>query len=295
MRRGISSRHSPLLLGAVILLLAGIAFALWPTGTDRTVTTATAVPSGAARAEISATDVAASLPAALPVPPPAASAGYTALAFHDEFDRDSVSLDSSGDGPWWDGAGTYLGRENIRIADSVLTLHYDGKHQGGIATAPQSFDKGQAFRYGYFEARIKFDQVKAAWPAWWLFSLYHMQGKDKVPHGQEWAEWDIFEGDGSVPGLLITTIHDWVNFKNSQNGNNIHHMNADLSQWHVYGALAVPGKVTWYFDDKPFASAAEPAIFGRDAMMLNLSVNDHGGAPPYDMKIDWVRVWQRPR
>ena len=50
--------------------------------------------------------------------------------------------------------------------------------------------KGTAYRYGYYEARMKWSPVFGAWPGFWLLSL-----QAGVTNG-EWFELDVFEGQG---------------------------------------------------------------------------------------------------
>ena len=92
--------------------------------------------------------------------------------------------------------------------------------------------------------------------------------------------------------LMAQDSRNWINLPS---GN-------DFSQWHTYGMLWVPGKVTWYYDDQPLYSADTTAIFDSQDFFLVLSMaeganwtkgNAAGVSASYlNLNVDWLRVWQ---
>jgi len=241
--------------------------------------------------------------------PPPQAAGY-ALAFSDDF----VSLDLSPNGAanhtWYDGVWSYHNPAplaNISTANSELSLVWkanQGPSDTSIETLAQGNPNYRAWRYGYFEARMKWDVVAGAWPAFWLTPVETALGQDFYNGVQEQGEFDIFEGQGDEPHTFFGTIHDWVNGKGTANANNFWELpsSVDFSQYHTYGMLWVPGKVTWYFDDQPLMSAPTPAVVDKQTYLMILGIQE-GAAWQYGnlsgvtassmkMTVDWVHVWQ---
>jgi beta-glucanase (GH16 family) len=243
-----------------------------------------------------------------PAPPPQAQ-GYK-LAFAGEFDRLDLSPDGRGIHAWYEGIWfnhQHASRKNIFVANSMLCLEWE-RGQGAVDTSittfsPQAGNNG-AWRYGYFEARLRWDVVKGAWPAFWLIPVEDATGQDIYNGTKESGEIDIFEGQGDHPHVFYGTIHDWVNLRDHANKNNFFALpgNVDLSQFHTYGLLWTPGKVTWYLDNQPLHSESTPAIFDRQDFFLVLTMQEGDDwkagnlsgvtAPRMALNVDWVRVWQ---
>lgn len=257
-------------------------------------------------------------------PQAAVEAGYTTLTFFDDFD-DPSTID-------WDGSGAagykwYLDRpfrwsslekDDVTMQDSVVTVAQKKSCANwGIATYSAKGDCGTAFRYGYFEARIRFDRNKrkddvSGFPAWWCFSVAHTTDRND----EHWAELDFFEAmtnptaDGRYTGTFVATVHDWLRPaakeipQNRQNPNNWHDGIVE-DGWHDYGCLWQPGSFKWYYDGtcisevtysadalpRPSASS-NPAgcyrVIDDEDMLLIL-----GSCAEWPMEIDRVCVWQR--
>jgi beta-glucanase (GH16 family) len=121
------------------------------------------------------------------------------------------------------------------------------------------------------------------------------------------GELDIFEGQGSTPNFFYGTIHEWKQRRDVRNnkGSNVFQLppGVDLSQFHTYGAMWVPGKVTWYFDNQPLFWAATYPVFDTQNYYLiagsqegvNWNYGDMTGvsASRINVDVDWVRVWQK--
>ena len=236
--------------------------------------------------------------------PPPQAAGYS-LAFADDFTTLSLSPTNSGSYNWynpgmfWEKPAPY---SNISAANSILNLTWkngQGTSDTSLATAAPGGSNNRSWRYGYFEARMRWDTVTGAWPAIWLIPVQGM-----TCGGCEQGELDIFEGQGATPRTFTGTIHDW----NSPTGNHSQGQNyslpsnVDLSQYHTYGVLWVPGKVTWYLDNQPLYSYPTYPIFDQQNYYLiigaqegaNWSYGNLSGVTASSMgvNIDWVRVWK---
>jgi Glycosyl hydrolases family 16 len=243
-----------------------------------------------------------------PAPPPQAQ-GYK-LEFADEFDTFDLSPDNQGVHKWYEGVWfnhRHPSRQNISAANSMLGLKWE-RGQGGVDTSITTLSPHTqnyaAWRYGYFEARLRWDVVTGAWPAFWLIPVQDATGQANYNGTRESGEIDIFEGQGDHPHVFYGTIHDWVNFRDHASRNNAFALpgNVDLSQFHIYGLLWTPGKVVWYLDNQPLHSESTPAIFDRQDFFLVLSMQEGEDwkagnlsgvtASSMTLNVDWVRVWQ---
>lgn len=235
-------------------------------------------------------------------PPPQAS-GYT-LMFSDDFNSLNLSTNGVGTFNWynpgmfWEAAAPY---SNISASNSALTLLWkqgQGTSDTSLATSAKDASSYHAWRYGYFEVRMRWDTVTGAWPAIWMIPVQGIKCG-----GCEQGELDVFEGQGATPTVFTGTIHDW----NSPTG---HHSAAknynlgsvDLSQYHTYGVLWTPGQVTWYFDNQALYSFPTYSIFDQQNYYLivgsqegaNWSYGNLSGVTvsQIGVTVDWVRVWQ---
>ena len=83
------------------------------------------------------------------------------------------------------------------------------------------------------------------------------------------------QGDTEDAHTFFGTIHDWVTANGAStdiansNGHNYYKLpGVDFAQWHTYGVLWVPGRVTWYFDDQAVLSAPTYPIFDQQFYYL---------------------------
>ena len=108
--------------------------------------------------------------------------------------------------------------------------------------------------------------------------------------------------------MYYGTIHDWyAGGGQQQNSPNYHPFpsGTDVTQYHTYGVLWVPGYVTWYFDNQKMGSAPTYSIFDQQNYYLilgsqegvNWSYGNTSGvtASSISISVDWVHVWQHRR
>jgi len=244
-------------------------------------------------------------------PGPLAQKGGYQLVFHDEFDALDLSPNGLGDHVWYEGVWfnqKHAPLSNISDSASQLSLNWQvnqGCDDTSITTLAHDKRHFRAWRYGYFEARAKWDVVPGAWPAIWLIPVQDATRVDLYNGVRESGEIDIFEGQGDQRHTLFATVHDWVNNHDSANKNNVVHLSGstDLSQFHDYGLLWEPGRVTWYLDGKQTHSEPVPAIFDKQDYYLVLSMQEGAKWKSGDltgvsdavmnMTVDWVHVWQK--
>jgi hypothetical protein len=242
------------------------------------------------------------------VAPPPQAAGYC-LKFSADFNPLNLSPNGLGSftwynpGMWWESPAPY---NNIFVRDSTLNLVWrrgQSTADTSVSTAAQDGSYYQAWHYGYFEVRMRWDPVVGAWPAIWMIPI-----QDITNPGGEEGELDIFEGQGSTPDVFYGTIHDWVGNQDVANNNccNAYQLpgTVHLSQFHTYGVLWTPGHLTWYFDNQPLNTVATYAIFDDLKQKYYLILGSQEGAnwtsgdtsgvsaSSIWMQVDWVHVWQ---
>jgi beta-glucanase (GH16 family) len=256
---------------------------------------------------------AAALPAsAQQLPQPLRALPGYQLVFHDDFDSLDLSPDGKGDHTWYEGvwfSKKHAPLSNISASSSVLTLTWSRDQESpdtSITTLSHDTRHFRAWRYGYFEARAKWDVVKGAWPAFWLIPVQDAQRVNLYDGVRESGEIDIFEGQGDHPHILYTTVHDWTNSTHdSANRNNTVQLSPhiDLSHFHNYGLLWTPGKLKWYLDGEEIHAEPAGPIFDKQDYYIVLGsqegvdwkAGDLSGvsASAISLHVDWVRVWQK--
>ena len=242
--------------------------------------------------------------------PPSQATAYK-LAFEDDFDSLDLSHDGTGVHTWYQGIWFnhhHSPAANAFASDSVLSLNWR-KNQGSpdtsISTLSRDKQHYRAWRYGYFEARMKWDAVNGAWPSFGLIPVQDATGEDIYDGIRRSGEIDIFEGMGDDPHTYFGTLHEWVQLQTAATTGNAFKLSpsVDFSRYHTYGLLWEPGKVTWYFDDRPLHSEPTTPIFDKQDFFLVLGMQegvdwksgDVSGvsAQTLNLSVDWVRVWQQ--
>lgn len=226
-----------------------------------------------------------------PAPISSASPAYT-LVFDDEFN--GTSLDTSKWSTGWFGSGITqpVQSDELECYDPAqvtvtggnlnLTAISNPETCGGVtrpyASGIITTNGLESFTYGYYEARINVPASSGAtvanWPAWWAFAA-----NDEV---------DVLEG---LDGAACGTFHSPPGSSATSNC-----ASGNLTGWHTFGALWVPGTVTWYYDNVNIGSTSDGGIT-PDQMELVIG-NQIGGAGgpvsiPSDLQVDYVHVWQQ--
>ncbi len=243
--------------------------------------------------------------------PPRQAAGYR-LVFSDTFQKLDLSPDGGGNHAWYNGVWfreKLAPNSNIENPNGYLSIHWNrgqGCPETSITTLARDLRHHHAWRYGYFETRMKWKPIRGAWPALWLISLQDADRSNVHEGKREAGEIDIFEGQGAEPLNYYATIHDVIDDRDVLNNNSDNRIplpaGTDVSKWHNYGVLWIPGRLTWYFDDAPIHSEKTYAIFDRQDYYLVLTeqvgvdwnYGDSSGVNAQDLSLDvqWVRVWQ---
>jgi len=197
------------------------------------------------------------------------------------------------------GSGQPLGLDPFRIDHGVLSIvaervrpeHAAALHGFDFSSGMLSSRASFVQRYGYFEMRARVPAGRALWPAFWL-----------LPTERVWPpEIDVLEVVGQKPDLMVTTVHasDAPGGKHRGSGCRTHLPDA-TENFHLFGALWTPARITWYIDRRPVAEIATPAGFDRPMyLLLNLAVGgsmvgraDIYTPTPARFEIDWVAAWK---
>jgi beta-glucanase (GH16 family) len=173
------------------------------------------------------------------------------------------------------------GRDGLRITARRNSVEVSS---GRIASQ-------QAFRYGCFEIEAKMPAGKGLWPAIWL----------RTPYGTPInGEIDIMEGFGSHPGVFQGTVHYWDHEKHlGHKCTRIGDVRSSAfaisnycswapklwsrdftTQFHRYGVVWQPGRITWLIDGEAFLDVTENVTAEPMNLHLNMAVGGvFDGAP----------------
>ena len=237
------------------------------------------------------------------------------LVWHDEFD--GQTLDTSkwryathNSGGSEQQAYTVARTANTRLENSNLILEAkkDGYVSGYTWSSGRIDTSGLAgFKYGRLEAKLKYDVVSGAFPAFWTIGTcaYYPTGEDihgvHKSKGTQWAqngEIDMFEGRGTnseiAPGA-------WFNQDDGKGNLNavFGSKSIDASQYHIYAVEWTETSITSYIDGVKIGSYNTSDIKSLNRphyIILNMAVGSTGGYPADDctsmkMEVDWVRVY----
>jgi beta-glucanase (GH16 family) len=227
------------------------------------------------------------------------------LAFHDEFDGNTVNWDvwKSENGKRRERTGRYP--ENNVVKDGFL-YQYTRKLQpprDGMDWSCASIEtRDYTQTYGYFECRMKYNPYHNN--AFWLF-----RPKGKFPQ-PPWCEVDINEGH--TPNELRLTLcwFTWpMGDKEPQEVLMSHAKKyipgAELDkEFHVYGCEWNEKEFVYYFDGQPMRRVVNPGynapmdiristlIWGLEKFEKDGRDKNIDGSA---MVVDWVRTWRKTR
>lgn len=237
------------------------------------------------------------------------------LVWHDEFEGDSLDLTkwryaTHNSGGSEQQAYTVGRSENVRLENGKLILeaHKDGYK--GWTWSSGRIDTCQlaGFKYGRLEAKLRYDVVSGAFPAFWTIGTcaYYPTGEDvvgvKKSKGTQWAqngELDMFEGRGTNKTIAQGGWYNQDDGKGNQQLIFGEGKNIDASEYHVYAFEWTPTSITSYIDGVATGTKDITNIKSWQRPMyliLNMAVGSTGGTPAADctsmkMEVDWVRVY----
>lgn len=237
------------------------------------------------------------------------------LVWHDEFD--GQTLDTSkwryathNSGGSEQQAYTVARTANTRLENSNLILEAkkDGYVDGWTWSSGRIDTSGLAgFKYGRLEAKLRYDVVPGAFPAFWTIGTcaYYPTGENihgvHKSKGTQWAqngEIDMFEGRGTN-GEIVQG--GWYNQDDGKGNLQMifGSKNIDASQYHVYAVEWTETTMIAYIDgvETGRKNISDITSWQRPQyIILNMAVGSTGGYPTDDcnsmkMEVDWVRVY----
>jgi virginiamycin B lyase len=245
----------------------------------------------------------------VPITPPPQANGYH-LVFFEDFSSFDLSPDGYGMHPWYPGLSFDSKNPlpgSITVNNATLDLQWsriNGQTNTSIEGCAYNASHCNTYRYGYFEAKMKWDVASGAWPAFWMITEQGVWGEPHV------GELDIFEGQGNDPTHYYGTINEWngpndlVTTNSPVNNRFLLPPGTDLSVWHKYGVLWVKGRVTWFFDDVEVGTAVTPAIFDHQDFFLVLGMQEGASwqmgnltgisSEALNLNVEWVHIYQSP-
>lgn len=109
-----------------------------------------------------------------------------------------------------------------------------------------------AFQYGYVEVRARMESAYGLWPAIWLYTT----------DGSKGGEIDMLE-HLNYAGAYYTTTHG------SYNTTCVSY-NGTRAEWHTYGMLWEPGRITMYLDGNQVVSWTNTATHDKEGNLFRL-------------------------
>jgi hypothetical protein len=233
-------------------------------------------------------------------PAPIAGRGYR-VVFVDTFQRLRRRVWDNRE--WWNTPpppGSQFVRRGV--------LHLVSRRSQGYPShiAVTTFSSRKVFRYGYFEARMKWTKGNGSWPGFWMISNAWARADGDCSRSARAAEIDVFEGHGNHPRVFTGTIHRHSAVHvcpsptDAINANNWQPRRVDLTaRFHTYAVRWTPTRVTWFLDQRRVMSW--PVFQTTNTpMFLILSMYTGGESDPdsstpneLHTMVNWVRVWQR--
>jgi beta-glucanase (GH16 family) len=194
--------------------------------------------------------------------------------------------------------------ENIKVENGLLVISAREDTVGGEDYSSAKIkSQGKAdFRYGRFEARMKFPTTQGMWPAFWMLPTESVYGG-----WPESGEMDIVEMIGSNPGRAVGTVHTGFPYAYNSGYYDLPPGEIFADTFHVFAMEWEPGSITWFVDGVQYhqltpADIGPWAPFQEDFyLILNLAVGGNWpGDPdsttvlPQTLEVDYVRVYNRP-
>lgn len=207
--------------------------------------------------------------------------------------------------------------ENVAVSNGFLWL--TARRETYVGTGPwmggqnktseytsgkiESLGKAQ-FQYGRFEARMKLPRGEGTWPAFWMLGSNLFEPDVGWPRC---GEIDIMEHGGIqdvYTGALHTEAYNHTLGTQKVMGQPITTYD---TQFHVYGVDWTPDHFAFHLDGQVFYTVTKAEMGSSQAewpfdqpfwLILNLAVGGpYGGDPapgvyPYQMQVDWVRVYE---
>ncbi|MBQ0735572.1 carbohydrate-binding protein [Aquimarina celericrescens] len=227
------------------------------------------------------------------------------LVWQDEFTNgigpDWVFETGTGNDGWGNQELQYYRRENASVRNGELIITAKRESFGGrnYTSARMKTQGRRSFKYGKIEARIALPSFTGSWPAFWML------GNSISSVGwPSCGEIDIMEHVNNAPDIH-GTIH-WRDHNGSYASFG-KQTNTDVTQFRLYTVEWDENAITWFVDGRQYNKVnIANGINGTSEfheeffLLLNMAIGGwfpgfavDNDAFPAEMRIDWVRVYQK--
>lgn len=202
--------------------------------------------------------------------------------------------------------------ENARVEDGhlIITARKEPWQGAGYTSASLTTQGRFALTGGKIEIRAQLPRGRGTWPALWTLGDYDATKGWPEGHWPRCGEIDLVEYVGMEPERFFFTVHTerYNHTKGTQRGHNVH-VAEPWKDFHRFGLVWTSERLEWFLDGEPvFAYANDgsgPAAWPFDKpqfLLMNLAIGGGWGGQkgiddtlfPAVMRVDYVRVWQRP-
>ncbi|MBI4892474.1 MAG: family 16 glycosylhydrolase [Acidobacteria bacterium] len=214
------------------------------------------------------------------------------LAFSDEFE--GQALDQA---KWNYRLGPRMWSEqragNVVVEGGMLRIALKKEKAEPLDYTAGGVISKQAFRYGYYEARIRMPQGRG-----WHTSFWMMQNGPKAGREDRYHEIDVCEQDSSDH---LSYSVNWHSYKPHVSFGHRKVAGPDLAaDFHVYGAEFTASRVRFYLDGRPVHSIDVSAVPHYEqhiwltsiATWLGKTGSVEDAALPETALFDWVRYYR---
>lgn len=203
---------------------------------------------------------------------------------------------------WWNKTGS-----NHYVMTGTQ-IHLKISRVGNDISCGRIDTKGKkSFKYGYFEARIKFPTPAGYWGAFW--SMPNLDNGSMIGAivdnnvGEDGAEIDIAEANKPTSYSMGIHIDGYGAHKQAwaTDKTNVRNLYSDF---HIYGMKWTANNIYYYFDDNLVATMAKPANWVPDVYQYALlntdaapgsttwsgTFNPDASLSAVVMQVDWIKI-----
>ena len=195
-------------------------------------------------------------------------AGYE-LSWSDDFAGQHLDLtrwDYRTDSKHW---STQL-PSNVEVSGGTLKLHVKKEKAGDKQYTGAGIISKKAFRYGYYEARMKVPPGAGWHTSFWM--MFH-KGAEVTGSKSACQELDVIENDSIHKNNYGVNIHNWKGEHISFGGKTV--KTPDLSAaFHIFGCEFTPQTVKYFFDDELVQTVAVTKAVRKDGSFADFEHGD---------------------
>ncbi|MCU0247255.1 MAG: glycoside hydrolase family 16 protein [Bryobacter sp.] len=220
--------------------------------------------------------------------------GYR-LVWADEFDGkslDTAKWNYRTDSKHW----STQKPENIAVANGNLALLLKKEKAGDKEYTGAGVISKPAFRFGYYESRFRIDAGKGWHSSFWMMGH---DGSGGTGTTKTALELDVIENDSINLNSYGVNLHKWQGQHVSYGHKNV--ATSSLAEYHVFGCLYTPEKVTYYLDGQPVQTVDVAALPHGDLHIWLTSIASYLGKTdavdesrlPGRVLYDYVRFYEK--